>query len=284
MKLNFFTKDETFPFFIQYGYHEGNLFLHSHENFHELVIVLNGEAIHIVNDEEFYISKGDVFIIGADTVHGYQNTRNFQICNIMFHYDFFFDRKCDIKELAGFQGLFVIEPILAQKRSFMNRLKLNIFHFELIRKKINQMITEYKTKQVGYKTLVTGEFYSLSVLLSRIYSSSRFDQENDVIGMAKSIAYIESHYTSEIPIEMLAKIAGFSTRHYTRRFFEIKQTTPTHYIQAMRLEKACYYLNNSDLSMSAIAQLCGFSDSNYFSRLFRKHYGISPTVYRRNRT
>ena len=281
MKLNFFTDDETFPFFIQYGAHNENLFLHSHENFQELVIVLNGDAIHIVNDEEFYISKGDVFIIGSDTAHGYRDTHNFQICNIMFHFDFFFDGTYDIKETSGFQGLFVIEPILTKKHSFQNRLKLDIFYYEKVRKHIDRMVTEYEQKNTGYKTYLIGAFYTLSVLLSRLYSDSEPQREYDVIGMAKSIAHIESHYTDNLTINTLAKIAGFSARHYTRRFFEIKQTTPTHYIQTMRLEKACYYLTSTDLSMSSIALQCGFTDSNYFSRLFKKHYGISPTLYRK---
>lgn len=282
MKLNFFTTDETFPFFIQYGFHEENLYLHNHENFLELIIVLTGNAIHIVNNEEFYISKGDVFIIAADTFHGYRNTKDFQICNLMFRSDFFFDGDCDIKKTHGFQGLFVIEPILSKKRSFQNRLKLDLNAYETVRKIIDMMIEEYTKQNVGFKTLLTGSFYVLAVMLSRLYSKSTKPIDHDVIGMAKSIAYIENHYMEELTLNELAKIAGFSPRHFSRRFYEIKQTTPIHYIQAIRLERASYYLKNTDLSISTIAAQCGFSDSNYFSRLFKKHYGISPTKFHKN--
>ena len=77
MKMEYFTKDRMFPFYIQYGFHEESMYLHVHDSFSELVIVLNGSAKHIVNDEEFYISQGDVFIIGSDTFHGYQDTQDF---------------------------------------------------------------------------------------------------------------------------------------------------------------------------------------------------------------
>lgn len=55
--LNWFTTDEHFPFFIQYGGHEEDMDLHMHADFSELVIVLKGHASHIVNDEEAFIKK-----------------------------------------------------------------------------------------------------------------------------------------------------------------------------------------------------------------------------------
>lgn len=275
MELNYFTVDTSFPFFIQYGFHEEDLYLHSHKNFSELVIVLNGSATHIVNNEEFYISKGDVFIIGADTAHGYRDAHDFHICNLMFQPDFFFSNDCDIKKAPGFQGLFVIEPILSQKTSFQNRLKLDIYNYEMIQKTINMMIKEYTSQPIGFKTLLTGSFYSLAVLLSRLYSKSEKHIDNEIIGMAKSIAYIEAHYMEDLTLNELAKIASFSPRHFSRRFYEIKQTTPIQYIQTLRLEKASYYLRNTQLPISEVAAQCGFSDSNYFSRSFKKHYAIT---------
>ncbi|MDO4557149.1 MAG: AraC family ligand binding domain-containing protein, partial [Lachnospiraceae bacterium] len=219
MKLDFFTTDETFPFCIQYGTHEEDLYLHSHENFLELVIVLNGSALHTVNDEEFYISKGDVFVMGADTFHGYHNTKDFHICNLMFQPDFFFEGNCDIKKAPGFQGLFVIEPILSQKGSFQNRLKLDVYNYEIVRQMIDMMIEEYNKHTLGFKTFLKGSFYTLAVMLSRLYSASDCLNNNDIIGMAKSIAYIENHFMEDLTLSELAEIAGFSPRHFSRRLY-----------------------------------------------------------------
>lgn len=281
MKLEYFTKDQAFPFYIQYGYHKDDMYLHVHEGFSELVIVLGGSAKHIVNKEEFYISKGDVFIIGSDTFHGYENTNDFHICNIMFHHDYFFRNDFDLKELSGFQGLFVIEPIMSQVKSFHNMLKLNQKDFDTVTKIVDNMLTEYKEKKPGYKMDVTGKFYNLAVLLSRIYSLTGEYSENDVFGMAKSIAYIEKHYKESLTVSELSEIAGFSTRHFTRRFWEITQTTPVQYMNEIRLKKAVAYLELTKLPVTEIATQCGFTDSNYFSRQFKKNYGISPSEYRK---
>lgn len=284
MKLEYFTKDQTFPFYIQYGYHKDGMYLHVHEGFSELVVVLSGSAKHIVNQEEFYISQGDVFIIGADTYHGFKDTNDFRICNIMFRHDCFFHNDMELNELSGFQGLFVIEPILSQVKSFHNMLKLDKDIFEEIKKMIDEMITEYKERRPGYKMYVMGKFYGLTVLLSREYSVTGEHTQNDVFGMAKAFAYIESHYKESLSVPELSKIAGFSARHFTRRFFEVTKKTPVQYLNEIRLKKAMSFLESSKIPVVEIAAICGFSDSNYFSRQFKKSYGISPTEYRKGLT
>lgn len=200
----------------------------------------------------------------------------------MFCHEYFFQHAFDIKETAGFQGLFVIAPIMSQKKSFHNMLKLDLYEFEEVKNMIDVMIQEYTERRPGYKTYLTAHFLNLAVLLTRQYSATGEyeDAANDIFGMAKFIAYIESHFMEELSVKHLASIAGFSPRHYTRRYFEIKQSTPVQYINILRLQKAAYYLKSSDLSVGTIASQCGFSDSNYFSRQFKKHFHLNPSQYR----
>ena len=53
MPLEAFTRDESFPFFIQFGRHDTDVFPHGHDDYSELVIVLNGSASHIVDGERW---------------------------------------------------------------------------------------------------------------------------------------------------------------------------------------------------------------------------------------
>lgn len=55
--LRWFTSDQQFPFFIQYGGHDQDMELHNHVDFTELVIVLSGHATHVVNTEEFLLKR-----------------------------------------------------------------------------------------------------------------------------------------------------------------------------------------------------------------------------------
>ena len=63
MWLNYFTQDDSFPFFIEYGGHDDEMFMHGHEDFCELVIVMDGTADHVVQQERFHVRKGDVFVM-----------------------------------------------------------------------------------------------------------------------------------------------------------------------------------------------------------------------------
>lgn len=123
-ELSEFTSDSDFPFFIQYGRHEDSLSVHSHRDFSELTIVLSGEACHVVEDEKMTVKKGEVFIVHGDTKHGYLDTHNFRICNIMFREKYFNLRKYDISRMSGFQALFYIEPGLVKNHHFTGRMSL----------------------------------------------------------------------------------------------------------------------------------------------------------------
>lgn len=280
MKLSYFTNDEGFPFFIQYGYHSNNLSIHTHTDFSELVIVMNGTATHIVDNEKFNIKKGDVFVINSNTCHGYENAKDFRICNIMYRSENLLLADYDIKKNAGFHALFVIEPYFTKEHSFKSNLTLKPLDFEKIHILLDSLLSEYMTKTDGWKTSTKALFMLLVVTLARLYDFGNSSEKVDVINIAKSISYIENHYTEDISIDLLAKISHYSPRHFARIFSETYSTTPLNYIISLRIRRACSLLKETTLPISTIAIQCGFSDSNYFSRIFKKNLYLTPKQYR----
>jgi AraC-like DNA-binding protein len=281
MKLNYFTNDDSFPFFIQYGSHEEDLFIHTHEDFSELVIVLEGHAAHIVDEEEFQIQKGDVFVIGNNTSHGYRNTENFHICNIMYRLNYLFPGDYDITRSAGFHALFLLEPYFSKEYRFVSRLKLDQVYFDKIYIMIDRMVEEYNDKLEGWHTSLQSTFMAIVVLLSRIYNLNANVKKTDIMNIAKAVSYIENHFIEDISIQLLAELAHYSKRHFIRIFSDTYQTTPVNYIITLKIRYACNLLKEGNLPISSIALRCGFNDSNYFCRVFKKHMNITPTQYRR---
>ena len=80
----------------------------------------------------------------------------------------------------------------------------------------------------------------------------------------------------------LAKRYRMSTGYFIESFKSVYGATPMNYRAAKQSEQAKLLLRDTDLSVSAVAELCGFSDPLYFSRRFRKYTGMSPTEFRRS--
>ncbi|WP_338555148.1 helix-turn-helix domain-containing protein [Paenibacillus sp. KS-LC4] len=280
--LEWFTLDKEFPFFIHYGEHDDDLELHKHIDFSELVIVLNGNATHIVNHETFFIKKGNVFVISGATYHAYKEPHNFRICNIMYRPEMLLSAGLDLRTSNGFQSLFVLEPFYRNIHSYKSSLRLPIPSLEYVSLLISVMINEYNGKLQGYQTMLIARFMELAVYLSRQYNHQEMGADSNLMHLANAISYMEDHYLDPLTLEDIAARSNISVRHLNRIFRSYYQTTPIFYLQRLRLERACTLLKRTQLSITEISYECGFNDSNYFTRLFNKVYGLPPKIYRRS--
>jgi AraC family L-rhamnose operon regulatory protein RhaS len=281
--LEWFTKDEQFPFFIHYGKHEEDVELHKHIDFSELVIVLNGHSKHIVNNETSFIKKGNVFVINGETSHAYQDPHDFKICNIMYRSEMLHSIGPDLRSSNGFQALFVLEPFYRNIHPYTSKLNLPIPGLEHVSSLIAVMINEYSGKLQGYQTMLISRFMELVVYLSRQYDHQEKGANSNLMHLANVISYMEDHYLEPLTLEVIAAKSNISARHLNRIFQSYYQTTPMSYLLRLRLERACMLLKRTQLSVTEISYECGFNDSNYFTRQFTKMYGLSPKAYRLSR-
>lgn len=117
-------------------------------------------------------------------------------------------------------------------------------------------------------------FYSL---LDMLLSGKQ--QQNRVLQPA--IEYIETHFqTGEIANETLAELLGISQVYLRRLFSENLGLTPRQYILHRRIQEAQRLLVENNLSVTQIADCCGFGSVYDFSRCFKNRVGVSPQLYR----
>lgn len=282
MPLEAFTQDENFPFFIQYGEHDEPLYLHTHDSYVELVIVLSGSAVHIVDGENYPIQKGSVFVIAEDIEHGYDDPQNFRICNIMFRRSFLDLSSFDIAGAPGFQALFVLEPQQSRTKGFTSYLKLLPDEQLNIEEMIAALHTEYTVRAAGWQTMVRAGFIRLVVELSRMYDTNRIENDVGIVKLAPALAYIERNFQEEMTVTELAALTHYSERQFLRLFKEATGCRPMQYITKLRLHNACRLLRETELTVTEIAERCGYTDSSYFSRVFMRKLGISPKAYRKD--
>lgn len=280
MELRFFTNNESFPFFIQHGQHQEEFFLHDHKDFTELVIVLSGSATHNVNDESYPVSRGDVFVVGGDTAHNYTDISDFHIYNIMYQPEVVNFSQYDITKSVGFHALFLVEPYFNKQHGYKNRLKLSPSNFSLIKSIADKMLNEYNSQNAGRETIINSLFIMLVVELSRLYTFDDQSTKNDIINIAKTASYIENHFTDDLSVSSLADLVHYSERHFARLFKETYSMTPMDYIASLRIRHACTLLSDTALPIAEISMQCGYSDNNYFSRVFKKYKGVTPSQFR----
>lgn len=99
--------------------------------------------------------------------------------------------------------------------------------------------------------------------------------------LIKGIQYaIDEQYQDLLPLSELAKAHGISERSMIRRFKKATGDTPASYVQSVRLEHAKQLLENSQLKIADITHAVGYEDISSFTRLFKKHTGLTPGHYR----
>jgi len=97
----------------------------------------------------------------------------------------------------------------------------------------------------------------------------------------QAMAYIHEHYFEPISRADIAEHINISKDYLTYCFRQELKTTPIRYIQRYRVNLAKSLLKDTEKSITEIALSVGFSDSGYFSRIFRREIGLSPDQYRR---
>lgn len=126
----------------------------------------------------------------------------------------------------------------------------------------------------------------LSILLDRLLITlARRVAGSNVrdLMLKRSIMFINQNYNNNISIPELAKIENLSVSRYNTLFNKVTGISPVQYITNMRLTSACDLLVNTDLPIKQIAQMVGYTDAHFFSRIFRSKIGTSPAAYRKNK-
>lgn len=111
--------------------------------------------------------------------------------------------------------------------------------------------------------------------------SQNFNKENNdlgIIGRAKE--YLNNHYTDQIGIKNTADYLQVSPSHLSREFYKKLGEKPVEYLTRLRLKKAIDLLSTTALKIEDISSKCGFSSSNYFNKVFKKHMNMTPNQFR----
>lgn len=100
--------------------------------------------------------------------------------------------------------------------------------------------------------------------------------------LPRSVSYLREHFAEEIDKRSLAAMDGLGQSQYHAVFKRVMGRTPAAYVTFLRMTKARELLLTQDMSVAEVAKACGYDDPLYFSRVFRRAVGVSPSDYRRH--
>jgi len=238
----------------------------------EVLYITEGRVICECNFTRYECNEGDIVVINPCETHvvEYLDRPCYYLCLMVS--PTLYSGHGDIS------GVKYIQPMSDRKIRFRNVINDN----PKAKSVLIELFEEYQNAAPAYEMAVKGHLlrFLAELFRSEIAEDSSSRQQGATASVYPALRYVSEHYTEEISLDKLSGACCMSRSYFCRCFKEITGRTPTSYVNEYRLTRARALLTAEDKSVAEIAAECGFSDSNYFSRLFTKFYGISPLKFR----
>lgn len=273
-----------FPLKVMPMFTQENVGMHCHD-FHELVLIVSGRSRHLTGSENCIVSAGDIFLIRPGVAHSYCDTENFGLINLLFDAGYFGIPSCDLATSPGYQALFEVEPRALAAGGLKRHLRLDVATRDELCTRLNRLDCALSSERPGGRFTAMAEFFGIVALLADYFSlpvPAAADEHRGIFKLGTILGFLEKHYAENISMELLARRASVSRATLYRMFRRATGGSPLEYLLRLRLRHASALLLNTTLPVGEIALRTGFSDSNYFSRLFRRRFRCSPREFREN--
>lgn len=238
----------------------------------EIKYFYDGEAWLLVDEDNIHAKPGDIVIANPYEIHSTisvgKEPAKYHI--MIINLDFF-------SEDRGIE--FDLSHLLLVKRIQFNHLIRNNPTLQAL---FLQIIAEAEHSKTYYRSTIRGLLQAFFALLLR----DEINAQANVPGGGEAEKYysviepalqkIRTDYRNTLPLDTLAKLCSISKSHFCRIFKLVTGQTVVHYIINYRLKIAKLMLENSDYSISQVAEQCGFLDEGYFCRCYKRKYHKTP--------
>ena len=248
----------SFPLKLNHNKYRKYLFnLHWHEHI-EIHCIFEGNAVLRCGEEVVKLEAGDCAVVNGNELH------------------------------AGLRGECSYGCLLIPPEIFGDNHVLfeHLIHDEKLYSMLFGMFEEYKSFDSVRALSIMGNAYLVLSYLINNYSRENLSELDHrryfekLEKVNKAIQYIEGHYAEDVSTGELAAMVHLSEGHFCHLFKEVTGKSAKEYMLQLRISKAKKLIATSGLSITDICYTCGFSDPNYFARIFKKKMGCSPSAYK----
>lgn len=258
--IEYYYVDERHPrYLMPYHWHKE----------YEIIRILKGHFTITIDGETYSANAGDLIFINQGLIHGGIPENCIYEC-IVFDLQFLLMHGAAMTQymtkLTGCSILIQSHFTRCDKDLFAIAARL----FEAVEKKA----PAYELNTVGAIYIFLGIIFQKNYYTSYTKTTRRNLKEANHIKPV--LEYIENHYMEKISLEKMSRIAGISPKYFCRCFKIFFHMTASDYLNYKRVEQACYELTVLDKSVTEVGFDCGFHDTSYFIRIFKKYKGMTP--------
>jgi len=264
---------------------------------HIMYIVERGELYITEGSNEYCLKKGDSLIMEPNIVHtGFKES----CCGYYYiHFNkpgFLMPTDKSLDEIAAEMNsqrvLSLTENIFLEKLVYDSIIYLpKHYHFEDERELLSILVEanyDFYQKYENYKAITSLRFLELIIKMSRIYATILLRDSNphfskSFLRVHELVDHINIHYSENITCKGIEELFESNYDYLNRVFKRVFGYTIMNYVTHLRITKAKDLICTTSISFSQIGYLVGINDQYYFSKLFKKHTGMSPSQYAKNR-
>ncbi len=145
----------------------------------------------------------------------------------------------------------------------------------------NQIIRELQIQRANYGDMISLYMHHIFLTINRYIKESRENKNDTINDIERATHYFKDNYNKPISVEQYAAEHLMSVNWFIHSFKSVMKMSPMQYIISLRISTAKGYLENSAKNIAEISNEVGYDNALYFSRLFRKYTGMTPTEYRK---
>ena len=276
--------NEQFPFLVSYQklseYESGSFMWHWHPEI-EITYVQKGTMCYKVNHMVYHLKEGDIVFNNSGALHfgTMENQKDCAYIPVTF----------DSRLIYGFFQSTVnskyVDPVIQDSMLPAICIDQSEPWHKPFREYLLRIIDLDEKKPDFYELDITICLQSMwRLLLEHITYEPQASRENSLEydRIKKILSYIEENYQNKITLNDIAGHIHLCESECTRLFKRHMNTTLFAFLQEYRIERSLEFLQD-DQPVSAVADKAGFSDPNYYSKVFAKIKGCSPREYRNHR-
>lgn len=238
------------------------------DNCFKIYQITDGTLFLFDENEEYLLESGNLYFINGSKLTAQECKHSFST-----HWLHFIP-----KDLVIHHSLLSM-PLVINFKDTMDLVANSLANIEIL---ISGEPASYKEYYLESLRMQAG-IQSMIVSLLEKYPWTSPQEIYSIQTIEPAILYIKDLFTEPIRLKQLADCCNISPNYFHKIFTTALKTTPANYISLLRMNAALPLLLNNEHNIKEIAYKLGFYDDAYFSRVFKKHYGITPGEYRKNR-